>query len=48
MEENKETNNPNEKVFSIYELTKIIEESFNKSERPKPFEDEGAYAEDDE
>lgn len=47
MEENKQNGN---KVFDIYELAKIIDENIaiNNSERPKPFEDEGAYAEDDE
>lgn len=45
MEENKKANNEN---FTIYELAKIIDEQINDAGRPKPFEDEGAYAEDDE
>lgn len=46
MEENKKVNADD---FTIYELAKIIDENIttNNSERPKPFEDEGAYAEDD-
>lgn len=46
MEENTNSN----KIFDIYELAKIIDQNIaiNNSERPKPFEDEGAYAEDDE
>ena len=47
MEEN---NHNGKKIFDIYELAKLIEESLIKtnSGRPTPFEDEGAYAEDDE
>jgi len=43
-------NQDKEKAFDIYELAKIIEETLIKtnSGRPIPFEDEGAYAEDDE
>lgn len=42
MEKEKDNNE-----FTIYELVKEIEKGFNE-QRPKPFEDEGAYAEDDE
>ena len=47
MEEN---NDKSKKIFDIYELAKIIDENIgiNNNARPKPFEDEGAYAEDDE
>ncbi len=47
MEENNEYS---KEKFDIYKLAKIIEDTLinNNSGRPKPFEDEGAYAEDDE
>lgn len=44
-----EKKHTDKEVFDIYKLSKIIEKNLdNNCERPKPFEDEGAYAEDDE